>query len=389
MNEILNRKLNDWQRWLLIAGVVLLAAAIADGFRSPTQFFRSYLLGYMFWIGLSLGCVAFLLLHYLTGGNWGVPIKRPLEAGVRTLPLMIALVIPLLFGMRELFPWMHPRIVAANPELQWKSVYLNLPFFLGREAIYFAFWLYLAYRLSQWSAAMDRTGDPTMESRLEGISGWGLVAYGLTVTFFTIDWVMSLESYWFSTIWGLIFVAIQVQAAIAFSIVVARLLGNYDPVDRTITPQRFNDLGNLLLTFTMIWAYLAFSQFLIIWTGDLLNEIPWYVSRMGHGWEIIAGILLVAYFAAPFFLLLIRDVKRRATILARLCVVVLVLNFVDLFWMIVPAFHPNHVHVYLLDFLLTIGMGSIWAAFFIWRLKSYPLLPYRDPRYAGVLGNGE
>jgi hypothetical protein len=389
MNEILSRKLNRWQRWLLIAGAVLLAAAIADGFRSPTQFFRSYLLGYMFWIGLSLGCAAFLLLHYLTGGNWGIPIKRPLEAGVRTIPLMSALVIPLLFGMRNLFPWMHPQIVAANPELQWKSVYLNWPFFLGREAIYFAFWLYIAYRLSQWSAATDRTGETAFVSKLEGMSGWALVAYGLTVTFFSIDWVMSLESYWFSTIWGLIFIAIQVQAGIAFSVVVAQFLGNYDPVDRTITPQRFNDLGNLLLTFTMIWAYLAFSQFLIIWTGNLLNEIPWYMSRMGQEWEIIAGILLIAYFAAPFFLLLLRDVKRRAIILARLCVVVLILNFVDLFWMIVPAFHPHHVHIYLMDFLLTLGMGSIWVAFFIWKLKSYPLLPYRDPRYAGVLGNAE
>jgi hypothetical protein len=197
MNEILSRKLNRWQRWLLIAGAVLLAAAIADGFRSPTQFFRSYLLGYMFWIGLSLGCAAFLLLHYLTGGNWGIPIKRPLEAGVRTIPLMSALVIPLLFGMRNLFPWMHPQIVAANPELQWKSVYLNWPFFLGREAIYFAFWLYIAYRLSQWSAATDRTGETAFVSKIEGMSGWALVAYGLTVTFFSIDWVMSLEAYWF------------------------------------------------------------------------------------------------------------------------------------------------------------------------------------------------
>jgi hypothetical protein len=279
--------------------------------------------------------------------------------------------------------------VAATPELQYKRVYLNLPFFLGREAIYFAFWAYLAYRLSRWSEAMDRTGDATLEGKLEGMSGWGLVAYGLTVTFFSIDWVMSLEWYWFSTIWGLIFIVIQVQAGIAFSIVVAQFLGNYDPVDRTITPQRFNDLGNLLLTFTMIWAYLEFSQFLIIWTGDLLNEIPWYISRMGHGWEVLAGILLVAYFAAPFFLLLIRDVKRRTKILARLCVAVLILNFVDLFWMIVPAFHPNHVHIYLLDFLLTLGMGSIWVAFFIGKLKSYPLLPYRDPRYAGELGNGD
>jgi hypothetical protein len=389
MNQELSGNLNRWQQRFLIAGIVLLVAAIADGIRVPEQFFRSYLLAYMFWIGLSLGCAAFLLLNYLTGGFWGLPVKRPLEAGVRTLPLMTVLLVPLLFGMRALFPWMHPGIVAANPELQFKSVYLNLPFFLGREAIYFAFWLWIAYRLSHWSSEIDRTGDPAYESRLEGMSGWALVVYGLTVTFFSVDWVMSLESYWFSTIWGLIFIVIQVQAGIAFSVLVARFLGNYDPVDKAITPPRFNDLGNLLLTFVILWAYLAFSQFLIIWSGDLITEIPWYISRMGHGWEILAAIILVLYFAAPFFLLLMKTLKRQATILARLCAAILFFNFLDLFWMIVPAFHPNHPHFYLLDALLTLGMGAIWMAVYIWKLKSFPLLPYRDPRFAGVLQHGD
>ncbi len=389
MNETLSRILNQWQRRLFIVGGVLLAGAILDGIFHREQFFRSYLLGFMFWIGLSLGCAAFLLLNYLTGGKWGLPIKRPLEAGVRTLPLMAAFLVPLLFGMHSLFPWMHPNIVAADPELQIKRIYLNIPFFLGRQALYFAVWLFIAYWLSRWSAELDRTGDPIAQERLESMSGWALVVYGLTVTFFSIDWVMSLESYWFSTIWGLIFIVIQVQAAIAFSILVARILGGFDPVDKVITAPRFNDLGNLLLTFIMLWAYLAFSQFLIIWSGDLLNEIPWYVSRMGHGWEIFAVVLLILYFAAPFFLLLMKDLKRRATVLARLCVGVLVLNFVDLFWMIVPAFHPNHPHIYLLDFLLPLGIGAVWVAFYIWKLKSFPLLPYRDPRFAGAIEHGD
>jgi hypothetical protein len=389
MNDTLSRILNQWQQRLFIAGGVLLAGATLDGIFHRQQFFRSYLLGFMFWIGLSLGCAAFLLMNYLTGGKWGLPIKRPLEAGVRTLPLMAAFLVPLLFGMHSLFPWTHANIVAADPELQIKHIYLNIPFFLAREALYFAVWLFIAFRLSRWSAELDRSGDIIAQERLESMSGWALVVYGLTVTFFSIDWVMSLESYWFSTIWGLIFIVIQVQAAIAFSILVARILGGFDPVDKVITAPRFNDLGNLLLTFIMLWAYLAFSQFLIIWSGDLLNEIPWYVSRMGHGWEIFAIVLLVLYFAAPFFLLLMKDVKRRATILARLCIGVLMLNFVDLFWMIVPAFHPNHPHIYLLDFLLPLGIGAVWVAFYIWKLKSYPLLPYRDPRFAGVIEHGD
>ena len=389
MNERLSRILNEWQRRLFVAGGVLLAGGVVDGIFHREQFFRSYLLGFMFWIGLSLGCAAFLLMNYLTGGKWGLPIKRPLEAGVRTLPLMVAFVVPLLFGMHSLFPWTHPNIVAADPELQIKRVYLNIPFFLAREVLYFAVWLFICYRLSRWSAEVDETGNVMAQERLEGMSGWALVVYGLTVTFFSIDWVMSLESYWFSTIWGLIFIVIQVQAAIAFSILVARILGEYDPVDKVITAPRFNDLGNLLLTFIMLWAYLAFSQFLIIWSGDLLNEIPWYVSRLGHGWEIFAIVLLVLYFATPFSLLLMKDVKRHATVLARLCLGVLVLNFVDLFWMIVPAFHVNHPRIYLLDFLLPLGIGAVWVGFYIWKLKSFPLLPYRDPRFAGAIEHGD
>jgi hypothetical protein len=389
MNEALSQNMNQWQRRLLLVGVVFLVAAIIDGILHPEQFFRSYLLGYMFWTGLSLGCAAFLLLNYLTGGNWGFPVRRPLEAGVRTLPLMIVLILPLFFGMHRLFIWTHKDIVAVDPTLQLKSIYLNIPFFLVREAIYFAFWLWITYRLVHCSMEFDRTGDIHFKQRLEKMAGWALVAYALTVTFFAIDWVMSLEAHWFSTIYGLIFIVIQVQAAIAFSTLVSRLLSRYDPIDKTITPKRLNDLGNLLLTFIMLWAYLAFSQFLIIWSGDLLNEIPYYVSRMGHGWAILALALLIFYFAVPFFLLLLKDLKRHARTLARVCAVVLVLNFADLFWMIVPSFHPNGPRFYLLDGLLTLGIGAVWLAFYIWKLKSYPLVSLHDSGFVGVPEHGD
>jgi hypothetical protein len=389
MNTELNRRLNLWQRRLLILGVVLLVGAIVDGFFHPEQFFRSYLLAFMFWIGLSLGCAAFLLLNHLTGGKWGLPVRRPLEAGVRTVPLMAALIVPLLFGMHHLFLWTNKAVVAAEPELRLKSIYLNVPFFLAREVLYFAFWLWIAHRLTHWSYELDRTGNVSFKERLEGMSGWGLVAYGLTVTFFAIDWVMSLEAYWFSTIYGLIFIVIQVQAAIAFTILISQMLGHYDPVDKTITPGRFNDLGNLLLTFVMLWAYLAFSQFLIIWTGDLLDEIPYYASRANHGWEILAVLLIVFYFAVPFFLLLMRDIKRHTTTLGRLCAALLFVNFVDYFWMVIPAFHPNGPRFYLLDFLLPVGMGAMWLAFYLWKLKSYPLLPEHDPSFAGAPQYGD
>jgi hypothetical protein len=389
MNETLGRNLNLWQRRLLIVGIAFLVAAIIDGILHPQQFFRSYLLGYMFWTGLSLGCTAFLLLNYLTGGKWGLPVRRPLEAGARTIPLMALLLLPLLFGMHSLFVWTHKDLVAIDPTLKLKSIYLDVPFFLAREAIYFLFWLWIAHRLIRWSTELDRTGDVHYKQRLEHMAGWSLVAYGLTVTFFSIDWVMSLEAYWFSTIYGLIFIVMQVQAAIAFTILVTRVLGQYSPVDKTITPARLNDLGNLLLTFVMLWAYLAFSQFLIIWSGDLLNEIPYYVSRAGHGWALLALTLIIFYFAVPFFLLLLKDLKRHSRALARICAIVFILNFIALFWMIVPAFHPNGPRLYLLDLLLPLGIGGIWLAFYIWKLKSYPLLPLHDPDFPGVAQYGD
>lgn len=389
MSDELSRELDRWRRRALIFGVGVLIAAVADGILHPEQFFRSYLLAYVFWVGLPLGCSAFLLVHYLTGGKWGVPVKRPLEAGVRTLPLMIALLVPLLFGLGKLFPWMNPAMVAAAPDLQLKRIYLNVPFFLAREIIYFGCWLWIAYRLSHFSAELDRTGDPSYHDRLESMAGWALVVYAMTITFFAVDWVMSLEAHWFSTIFGLIFIVIQVQAAIALGILVAWLLGNYEPTSATITPARFNDLGNLLLTFVMLWAYLAFSQFLVIWSGDLLADISWYLSRAARGWSVLAAGLIVFYFAVPFFLLLMRDVKRRARVLARLCVVLLLMNFVDVFWMVVPSFHKENPRFYLLDLLLPLGFGGIWAAYYIRNLSRHPLLPYRDSGFEGVLQHGD
>ncbi len=389
MNETLRLKFDRFQQRALLLGGILLVLALLDGLRVPEQFFRSYLLGFIFWIGFPLGCAAFLMIHYLTGGDWGVSIKRPLEAGVRTMPLMVVFLLPLLLGIPRLFSWANPKIVAADPVIQYKHIYLNVPFFLLRELIYFSVWLWIAYRLTHWSAQLDRTGDPAFVDRLENMSGPALVGYGLTITFFSIDWVMSLEPHWFSTIFGMIFMVIQIQVAIAFVTVVARTIGAYAPVSTAISPLGFNDLGNLLLTFVMLWAYLQFSQFLIIWAGDLVKEIPWYMSRAMHGWSIIALGLVIFNFAIPFVLLLMRDVKRRATVLASVGFALVILSFVDIFWLIVPSFLPKGPRFYALDFLLPVGMGAIWLSFFVSKLKSYPLLPDSDPRFAGVLKSAD
>lgn len=377
------------QRGAFILGIAALILAALDGIRVPEQFFRSYLLAFVFWLGFPLGCAAFLMVHHLTGGFWGLPIRRPLEAGTRTLPLLTLLVLPLLLGLGRLYSWTHADLVAADSALKFKQPYLNLPFFLLRNVIYFAVWWALSARLNRYSDEQDRTGDPVFAARLENMSGPGLVLYGLTVTFFSIDWIMSLEPHWFSTIFGMIFIVLQVLSALALAVLVAGLLSQYEPIASAVTPDRFNDLGNLVLTFVMLWAYLAFSQFLIIWAGNLIKEIPWYVARAEGGWAIVALVMIFCSFAIPFYLLLMRGIKRNPEPLSILCGALIVMDFVDVYWMVVPAFEKNGPHFYLLDFLLPAGMGGIWVGTFVRQLRSRPLVPLHDPRFAGALEHGD
>ena len=377
------------QRRAFVLGIAALVLAALDGIRAPEQFFRSYLLAFIFWLGFPLGCAAFLMVHHLTGGFWGLPIRRPLEAGTRTLPLLTALALPLLLGLTRLYSWTNPNLVAADDVLRSKQLYLNLPFFLVRNVIYFAVWWALVRGLNRWSDAQDRTGDPRLALRLENMSGPGLVLYGLTVTFFSIDWIMSLEPHWFSTIFGMIFMVLQVLSALALAVFVAGFLSQYEPIASVITSDRFNDLGNLVLTFVMLWAYLSFSQFLIIWAGDLINEIPWYLTRARGGWAMIALLLIFLSFAIPFFLLLMRPIKRRVETLSTLCGALILITFVDVYWMVAPAFEKAGPRFYLLDFLLPVGIGGIWVGAFVAQLKSRPLLPLHDPRFEGALQHGD
>ena len=377
------------QRRALVLGIAALVLAALDGIRAPEQFFRSYLLAFIFWLGFPLGCAAFLMVHHLTGGFWGLPIRRPLEAGTRTLPLITALALPLLLGLTRLYSWTNPNLVAADDVLKSKHLYLNLPFFLIRNVIYFAVWWALIRGLNRWSDEQDRTGDPRIALRLENMSGPGLVLYGLTVTFFSIDWIMSLEPHWFSTIFGMIFMVLQVLSALALAVFVAGFLSQYEPIASVITSDRFNDLGNLVLTFVMLWAYLSFSQFLVIWAGDLINEIPWYLTRSRGGWAMIALLLIFLSFAIPFFLLLMRPIKRRVETLSALCGALILITFVDVYWMVVPAFEKAGPRFYLLDFLLPVGIGGIWVGAFVAQLKSRPLLPLHDPRFEGALQHGD
>lgn len=382
------------QQRALIVGVIALVLCVAGAFLTPggkTQFFHAYLMGYVFWTGVSVGSLAILMLHHLSGGGWGLVIRRILEAATRVIPLMFVLFIPLILGMKTLYEWTHPEEMARNVVLKHKEPYLNIPFFIGRFVFYFAVWGLLMFFLNKMSLEQDRTADPELRKRMQGISGPGIVFFGLTVTFAATDWVMSLEPEWFSTIFGLLIMVGWGLSAFAFVIIAASRLANRPPLAGVIAPLHFHDLGKLLLAFVMIWAYFGFSQFLLIWYGNLPEEIPWYLRRMRSGWAYVGLVLVLFHFAVPFFLLLSRNLKRHARTLSIIAGLLIVMRLVDLFWMIAPVaeVHGGGALSLILNYwmyaLAPVGLGGLWLAYFAYQLRQRALLPVNDKGMENLL----
>jgi len=363
---------------LVVAGLGVIACVVGL-FAALQQFFQAYLIAYLFFIGLALGSMAVLMIQYVTGGAWGAVIRRLLESATRTLPLMALLFLPIAFGLTHLYEWAIPEHVAHDPILQHKSLYLNVPFFLGRAVFYFAAWLTTAYFLNRWSLEQDAGADPRLTRRLEMLSRGGLLLYALTMTFASMDWGMSLEPHWFSTIYGVMFMGQQGLSTFAFMIPMAALLAARPPFSRIIGADQFHDLGKLMLAFVMLWAYFAFSQFLIIWSANLPEEIPWYLRRTQHGWQWVALVLFVIHFALPFIVLLSRDVKRHARAVSVVAVLLIAARFVDLFWLLRPAVAPEGFAIHWLDPAAIAAVGGMWVWLFVAELKTRPLLPLNDP----------
>ncbi len=383
-------QLNQLQQWSLIVGLVGLVLGGVGAFFNLEQFWQSYLLAYVFWLEITLGCLAIVMTHHLAGGRWGLVIRRLMETGAMTLPLMVLLFVPLLFGLDKLYLWTDPGKVAQSELLQHKSVYLNVPFFLTRTVIYFVVWLGLAYWLNRWSLEQDRTAGPAVAIRLRRLSALGLILYVLTATFAGYDWLMSLEPEWFSSIYGILFIVGQVLAALAFAVIMLAWSHRQASVERvagSAWANHFNDLGNFILAFVMIWAYISFSQFLIIWSANLPEEAVWYYHRSQGGWQWVGLALILFHFALPFFLLLSRRIKRQALLLVILAAFIFFMRWVDLFWLMVPAFHPQGLHLHWLDGVAPIAIGGIWLAVFTRQLTGKPLLPRHDPRLQEAFGH--
>jgi hypothetical protein len=339
-------------------------------------------------VGLSAGSLAWLMLQYLTGGAWGVVIRRPCEAAARTLPLVALMFVPILIGVPNLYQWSHSNVVAADEVIRHKQVYLNTPFFIVRAAMYLGGWLFLSWWFNRWSTREDREGGMTAHRKMAFMAGPGLIFWGFAVTFMSIDWVLSLDPHWFSTMFGLLFMAGQGLSSMAFLIALLVLLSYRRPLSGVLTTRHMHDLGKLLLMMVMVWAYFSFSQFLIIWSGNLPTEIPWYLERLRGGWQYVGLLLVVGHFALPFALLLSRDLKRNFRFLAGIALFVLFMRLVDLYWVVAPDFLKGSFGVSWMDFAAPLGLIGLWLAYFLMQLEKRPLMPLGEPHLQEALEHG-
>ncbi len=382
----LRQTLRRWQTPALAAGAVLLAISIIGAFFSPGDFFHAYLIGFLFWLGLALGSMAFLMLQYLTGGAWGIVTRRSFESATRTLPILAVSFIPLAFGLPYLYEWARPDRVQRNELLRHRTPYMTPWMFLLRAAVYFAVWITFSHFLNRWSAEQD-DAPSGQRTKLAQLSAPGLIVYVFTITFASVDWAESLQTEWYSTIWGFLFVAGECLTAIAFSILAMWLLSHREPMASVLKPAHFHDLGKLLLMMVMIWGYFSFSQLLIVWSGDLPHEISFYLPRWKTSWGWFGVVLIVVQFAVPFLLLLSRPLKRHAALLSAVVVIVLIMRYMDLVWIVLPGYHKTGFQITWLTFTAPLGLGGIWLWVFLGELPKLPLLPVNAPELEEALAH--
>lgn len=368
---------------LLVGGVGLLACAIGALF-DTTQFLRSYLWAYWFWLGAAIGCGQLLMLYHLVGGAWGFVIQRILEAALRTMPAMFALAIPLVLGIPRLYSYANPHLVAVDKALAHKSAYLNMPFVILRLVIYFAVFGLIGYLMNRWSRRQEESGDTRYHGLRVRLSGPGIILYSFASTFAVVDWIMALEPDWYSTMFPGFYLVGQVLTALGVAIVTLRYVSRAGPLASLASPKAYHDLGNLLWVFVILWAYVEVSQLIITWSGNLPKEIVWYLHRTRGNWAWITAFVALFHFAAPFFILLGRKNKLQPWRLAKIAGFIVIVHCVEQYWNVEPAFHSD-IFVSWLDIAAPLGVGGLWVALFLWQLAKRPLVAENDPRLVEAL----
>ena len=379
---------HSWNR-LPIVGVVcaVLGAAVCAilGPADPRQFFFSWLVSFLFFLSLSLGALFFVLIQYAAQGGWGVVLRRIGETTFAMLPVMAALFLPVLLGLHHLYEWTHADVVAQDALLRWKAPYLNVPFFLIRAALYFGLWSFIAVLYYRGSRGQDATGDPRVSARLRRFAGPAIIILALTQTFASVDWIMSLTPHWYSTMFGVYFFAGSFVGFIALLSVIAVALRRAGLLDTVISADHLQDIGKFLFAFTAFWAYIAFSQFFLMWYANLPEETIWYQARMEGSWMTVTIVLMAGHFAIPFFYLMGRAVKRRGSTLAIGGAWLLVMHFLDLYWLVMPTLHPEGLSPSLLDVAALVTVGGCFLAAASSLMRRRALVPLRDPRIAESL----
>jgi hypothetical protein len=371
----------------LIAGVIGLVICVVGILKSPDRFFPSYLLAFMFVLGLSLGSLGLLMLQHLTGGNWGIMIRRPLESATRVLAVVAVLFVPIFFGMKYLYTaWLNAPPAGQEGALSdFQRSYLTPNGFRIRAVLYFFIWGVLVFLFNRWSREQDANPeDHAVRRRFKVLAGPGIIIYVFVMTFAAIDWVMSLSPHWASTIYGFLFVVGQLISSMSLMIAIVVLLARTGPLSGVLQPRHIHDLGKLLLAFVMLWAYFQFSQLLIIWSGNQPEEITFYYSRLHSQWGVVAVIVLIFHFFVPFFLLLSRDLKRNPTLLRGVAIWLILMRLVDLFWYTRPEFTSTALPT-IWDLAAALALGGLWFFFFTGQLKQLPVLPVGDPKLAEAI----
>jgi hypothetical protein len=373
--------LDKIQQRALIVGAVGLIGCVAGAVLDLEQFLHSYLFGYVFWLGLGLGAFALLTLHNLVGGGWGFSIRRVLESSTKTIPILALLFLPILLGMGHIYEWSHADVVAHDKGLAHKALYLNTTFFIVRVVFYFVIWWGLSTLLLRKMRRQEESGGIFDPRGLQNYSAATLIILFLTGTFAAFDWLMSLDPHWYSTVYGMIFMVDAALSTFGFAIMMlVMMMNSSSSFGGRIKQVYVHDLGNLLFAFTMLWAYLSVSQLIILWSGNIPEEVLWYSHRIGGGWQVFPIILVIFHFAVPFLVLLLRKTKRTPKLLARVALLVIVMRFIDLYWLITPAFSPDHFHFSWIDIATPLFVGGAWLWYFAGRLKKETeLIPLNTP----------
>ncbi len=364
----------------LIAAVVGFAALIISIFTvSPTQFFHSYFLGFMVFVGLCAGSIGLLMLQYLTGGMWGVLTRRIFEAGSRIFPIAAILFIPIFFGMKDLYSWTDINYIKSSEDLVLKAGWLSTPFWIIRTIIYFAFWIIMMVVLNRYSKNLDADPGFKWSRKLENFSGGGFLFHFVFMTLAAFDWMMSLTPAWNSTIYGFVMIVGQGILALSFTIILISIYAKEEPLASIIKPVHLHDLGKLLFAFTFLWGYLCFAQLIVIYSGNLPEEIVWYHMRIRGGWVWVAYLVIFIHFALPFALLLSRDIKRSVRSLLPVAALLFVMRIVDLYWWIEPNWHQEHFYFSWADLAAPLGFVGLFVFLFVREYKKRGMLPLGEP----------